>query len=128
MKLEAAADGFGQAQVTSLPLERVADVWQTDWAPLLPMLTEGTMTQAERAARFHASLAHALLDQAMQLRQDNGVCDVGFTGGVFQNRLLTEQVEALLEKTGFQVHIPKQIPINDAGICLGQIMEFLSMQ
>ncbi|HYP67545.1 MAG TPA: carbamoyltransferase HypF [Thiobacillaceae bacterium] len=128
MKLEAAAEGFGQAQVTSLPLERVGEVWQTDWAPLLPMLTEATMTQAERAARFHASLAHALLDQAMQLRQDNGVCDVGFTGGVFQNRLLTEQVEVLLEKSGFQVHIPKQIPINDAGICLGQVMEFLSMQ
>ncbi len=128
MKLEAAAYGFSQAHVTSLPLEKMGEAWQTDWAPLLPMLMDEAISKDERAARFHASLAHALLDQAMKLRQETGASDVGFTGGVFQNRLLTEQAKALLENAGFQVHIPQQIPVNDAGICLGQVMEFLSMQ
>jgi len=125
MKLEAAAACFSQAKVTPLPLEKVGEIWQTDWAPLVPMLMDEAMSQAERAARFHASLANALVGQAMQLREEAGVCDVGLTGGVFQNRLLTEQAKILLEDAGFQVHIPRQVPVNDAGVCLGQVMEFL---
>jgi hydrogenase maturation protein HypF len=89
------------------------------------MLTDRTRPPAERAASFHASLAHALLDQALHLCEQSGIRNVGLTGGVFQNRLLTETAKRLLEQNGFQVHIPSQIPVNDAGICLGQIIEFL---
>jgi hydrogenase maturation protein HypF len=53
------------------------------------------------------------------------MCDVGLTGGVFQNRLLAEQAIALLTAVGFRVHLPEQVPVNDAGIALGQIMEWL---
>jgi hydrogenase maturation protein HypF len=126
MKLEAAAAYVGHAEAMPLPLQLTADVWQTDWAPLLLMLMDNTLSAKERAARFHASLAKALLDQAVKLREQTGIKDVGLTGGVFQNRLLTEQAKLLLEEGGFLVHIPQQIPVNDAGICLGQVMEYLA--
>jgi hydrogenase maturation protein HypF len=45
---------------------------------------------------------------------------------VFQNRLLTESAKALLERHGFNVRLPQRVPVNDAGVCLGQVMEFLS--
>jgi len=127
MKLEAAAQGHGYAKPVALPLmEDDAGLWQCDWAPLLPILTNHTLAPGARAAIFHVSLAHALLEQALKLREQNGIGDVGLTGGVFQNRLLTEMAKALLEQHGFRVQLPQRVPVNDAGVCLGQVMEFLS--
>ncbi len=138
MKLEAAAQQHGYAKPVALPLHEVSplprgeglgvrapSLWQSDWAPLLPMLMEHRLAQAERAAMFHASLAHALLEQALKLREQSGIDNVGFTGGVFQNRLLTEAAKALLEQHDFKVHLPQRVPVNDAGVCLGQVIEYL---
>jgi hydrogenase maturation protein HypF len=125
MCLEAACAPSAPADAVSLPIGEEQGLWQTDWSPLLPMLMDASRPQAERAARFHASLAHALLRQALVLRDETGWSTIGLTGGVFQNRLLTEQAKALLEQAGFQVHYPGRIPVNDASISLGQVLEFL---
>ena len=37
----------------------------------------------------------------------------------------TSQGTALLDNAGFQVRLPMLVPVNDAGVCLGQVMEFL---
>ena len=57
------------------------------------------------------------------MREANGVERVGLSGGVFQNRVLTEQVQALLATAGFEVLIPKMLPVNDAAISFGQLIE-----
>ncbi len=109
-----------------LPLERdPAGLWRSDWAPLLPMLTDTTRPAAGRAACFHLSLAQALVDQAQQLRAQTGIRSVGLTGGVFQNRLLAEAAIRLLEAAGFDVCLPRRLPVNDAGLSFGQVIEFL---
>jgi hydrogenase maturation protein HypF len=125
MRLEArAADTAGI--VVELPLRRDADgLWRTDWAPLLPMLGDDTLPAAERAASFHLSLARALVDQATQLREQTGIQSVGLTGGVLQNRLLAEAAIERLESAGFEAHLPRRIPVNDAGLSFGQVIEFL---
>ena len=126
MKLEAAAAHCTRIDTIALPLRQDGnDLWQTDWSPLIPMLTDHAHSPAQRAACFHASLALALLDQALRLREQSGINDVGLTGGVFQNKLLTETAKDLLQQHAFQVQLPEQIPVNDGGICLGQVMEFL---
>ncbi len=126
MKLEAAAQRHGYARPVALPLAQDdAGLWQCDWAPLLPMLTDHTLATGARAASFHASLAHALLEQALKLRESSGIADIGLTGGVFQNRLLAEMAKALLEQHGFSAHLPQRVPINDGGVCLGQVIEYL---
>jgi hydrogenase maturation protein HypF len=48
---------------------------------------------------------------------------LGLTGGVFQNRVLCEQVMALAECKGFSVFTPEALPCNDAGLSFGQIIE-----
>jgi hydrogenase maturation protein HypF len=124
MRLEAIASGDGDA--VPLPLERdAAGIWRSDWAPLLPMLADITRPVAERAARFHHSLAQALVEQAQQVRAQTGIDCVGLTGGVFQNRLLAEAAIARLEAAGFRVHLPRRLPVNDAGLSFGQVIEFL---
>ena len=125
MRLESVA-GTSNGTVVPLPLERDAlGVWRSDWAPLLPMLTDSTRPVAERAASFHSSLAQALAEQAKQLRVQTGIQSVGLTGGVFQNRLLAEAAIRLLEAAGFAVHLPHRIPVNDAGLSFGQVIEFI---
>jgi hydrogenase maturation protein HypF len=77
---------------------------------------------------FHSSLARVLCDQALTVREHTGVTRVGLGGGVFQNRLLTEQAHALLMSAGFEVLVPAQLPVNDAAISYGQIIEAAALQ
>ncbi|MFO7543599.1 MAG: carbamoyltransferase HypF [Thiobacillus sp.] len=125
MRLEAIAATSG-GQAITLPLDRdPTGIWRTDWAPLLPMLTDLALSVAERAASFHLSLAQAIADQARQLHAQTGIQTVGLTGGVFQNRMLAEAAIAQLEAAGLTVHLPQRIPVNDAGVSFGQVIDFL---
>ena len=124
MRLEAVAAADGET--VALPLARdAAGIWRSDWAPLLPMLTDIARPQATRAASFHLSLAQALLAQARQLRTQTGITSVGLAGGVFQNRLLAEAAISRLQAAGFAAHLPQRVPVNDAGLSVGQVIEFL---
>jgi len=89
----------------------------------LPMLLDGHLSVAERAACFHATLAAAIVAQAERVREATGVAVVGLTGGCFQNRLLTEQAAVGLATAGFEVLLPTRIPANDAGLSYGQVVE-----
>jgi hydrogenase maturation protein HypF len=126
MRLEAEASSSASGQAIELPLQRdPAGLWRSDWAPLLPMLTDDARPVAERAASFHFSLAQALVGQAQQLRAQTGIRSVGLSGGVFQNRLLAEAAIDRLQAAGFAVYLPQRVPVNDAGLSFGQVIEFL---
>lgn len=125
-QLEAAAEPAGD--VIPLPLAAAAgDLHVTDWTPLLPMLMNDSLTIARRAGLFHASLAQALLAQAEAVRARHGEFAVGLCGGVFQNRLLTEQACARLVAAGFEVRLCRQVPCNDGGLSYGQVIEAAHM-
>ncbi len=113
-----------QSAPLALPLAQDdAGIWRSDWAPLVPALLDPTRTPAARAALLHASLAQALCDQACAVRERTGCTRVGLAGGVFQNRVLTEHVRAGLTGLGFEVLLPVQLPVNDAAISFGQLIE-----
>jgi len=126
MQLEAACSGTAEAN--ALPLtQQASGLWTSDWEPLLPVLLDTDRSIGERATCFHASLAAALLQQARQARAEHGITRIGLAGGVFQNRVLTEQAMALLGQDGFEVTLPDGIPVNDAGLCFGQIIEYAAV-
>ncbi len=93
------------------------------WQALLDDLMQGTPPPVI-AARFHKGLAIAVVDMVSHL------ADVGYgigsgaavalSGGVFQNRILLEQVAARLGASGFRVLSHRQVPANDGGLSLGQ--------
>jgi hydrogenase maturation protein HypF len=121
MYLEAlAADG---ATPPELPVRRDGALWCIDWGPLVPWLARGGVEPAEAAGGLHEALARALLHQALAVRADTGVAQVGLCGGVFQNRRLTERAAALLGDAGFTVVVPRALPVNDAAIAFGQLVE-----
>jgi hydrogenase maturation protein HypF len=122
MMLEAAAGGLPRAR--SLPLaEDETGLWLTDWQRLLPALLDEGRSVAQRAAEFHATMARVILDQARKIRARQSIDLVGLCGGVFQNRLLTEQALRLLEEDGFKVRLSETLPCNDAGLSYGQLIE-----
>ncbi len=125
MRLEGACLAPGMlTTAVRMPLTKdAAGVLRADWQPLLAVLLDPAQTAAARAEIFHASLAQTLLDQALAIRSQNKVSLVGLGGGVFQNRILTELVVKSLRHEGFEVVLPERLPVNDASISYGQIIE-----
>jgi hydrogenase maturation protein HypF len=125
MQLEAVADDTGP--IMALPLHRDdAGILRADWQPLLPMLCDSSKSVGERAAGLHLSLADAIANIALTLAEERRVERIGLTGGVFQNDRLATAAKRALEARGFKVHLPEQIPCNDAGLSYGQVIEYLA--
>jgi len=63
--------------------------------------------------------------QARVLRRSVAFDAVGLTGGVFQNRFLSERIATLLAAKGIRVHHHRTVPANDGGLAFGQIVEYV---
>jgi len=90
-----------------------------DWSSLIPAVLKDKAAGASPgaiAARFHNALIRWIVEVAEQVQ----VPQVVFSGGVFQNRYLTEHAASALEERGFKVFTHRQVPPNDGGIALGQ--------
>ncbi len=90
-----------------------------DWGPLISALMADKVAGvpvARIAARFHNGLVEWILEVAASSK----LTEIVLSGGVFQNRYLTERAAALLESRGFVVHTHQRVPPNDGGIALGQ--------
>jgi len=72
------------------------------------------------SAKFHNTLADALLQTAKAARESKKLNTVALSGGVFCNRYLTNRLIKLLNKDSFSVLFNRDIPSNDGGISLGQ--------
>jgi hydrogenase maturation protein HypF len=72
------------------------------------------------SARFHNTLAAMVVAVCEELRRRTGLNLAALSGGVFQNRYLTERVVGLLGGQGFRVLTHSQVPPNDGGLALGQ--------
>ncbi|MDR5702347.1 MAG: carbamoyltransferase HypF [Armatimonadota bacterium] len=125
MALEFAAEPCGDGAYP-LPLrERVQGergrIAILDWQPLVEAILEDLRRGVPLgiiSARFHNALVEAILSVAMLV----GERRVALTGGCFQNRLLLERAARRLREEGFEVVLHRQVPPNDGGISLGQIM------
>jgi hydrogenase maturation protein HypF len=131
MELEAlCAAGAASTDYITLALNKHSQpnktysLYETNWAPLVDAMLDTSLTVNARASLFHASMAQVILQQAITMRAEHGVNNVCLAGGVFQNRVLTEQALALLTKNDFRVCLPERIPVNDAGISFGQVVEY----
>ena len=127
MLLEALCENSAVPVSMSLQKDEVG-IWRSDWRSLLRMLTDECRSPALRAEIFHSSMAHLVLEQAQTVRDEHGVNQVGLSGGVFQNRILTEQVIDLLSGDGFDVQLPAVLPVNDAALSFGQAAELAARE
>jgi hydrogenase maturation protein HypF len=80
------------------------------------------ISKAIIAARFHNTIAQMILEVCQGISAKTSIKKVALSGGVFQNRLLLRIAIALLESKGFEVYTHRQVPCNDGGISLGQVV------
>lgn len=74
----------------------------------------------EISGAFHNTMVRLCLDVATRLADAHGARPVALSGGVFQNRLLLRRLLKALEDSGFEVILPRETPVNDGGVSLGQ--------
>jgi hydrogenase maturation protein HypF len=116
----------GQA---AMDLEFSLEGWETDehydgagedWEPVMRGILDDLrhgVPAGRIAARFHNSLAEAIVSVARRLGEEKVV----LSGGCFQNRILTERTVQRLGEEGFRPYWHQRIPPNDGGIALGQL-------
>ena len=126
MRLEAISREGGKS--VHLPLVEAQGLTRWDFGPLTPILLDSNRSPEERGSIFHASIAQAVVDLAMQYQKSHGIQALGLTGGVFQNQLLTFEIQQRIRGSGLEVLIPEAIPLNDAGLSFGQVVEAQAMQ
>jgi hydrogenase maturation protein HypF len=74
------------------------------------------------SARFHHTLVSVFLHMAEKIRDETGINRVVLSGGTFQNMFLLGRTEDRLGERGFEVFTHEQVPANDGGIALGQLL------
>lgn len=92
-----------------------------DWAPAIEQLCseviKGTNV-ADLAIQFHRTLGEVILHVAKEC----SIADVVLTGGCFQNAVLTELTQELLDDSGFNVLTHRRLSPNDNSISTGQVL------
>lgn len=98
------------------------------WNKLVYAICEDIHNQenkAKIASKFFYTLARIALQVALQFQQEycakNGYSlKVGFSGGVFQNKVLCEMIGQVFREAGITYAFHTIVPCNDGGIAFGQ--------
>ncbi|SPF34146.1 (NiFe) hydrogenase maturation protein HypF [Candidatus Desulfosporosinus infrequens] len=78
------------------------------------------VSREEIAYRFHQTIAQAIVDLALRLGIETG--PLVLSGGVFQNKLLTESVLKICHDQGIKVLRSQTLPPGDGGLAFGQLL------
>jgi hydrogenase maturation protein HypF len=89
------------------------------WRVLLDDLSRGVARRVI-AARFHRGLAQAIVTTVERHARKCGTKTIALTGGVFQNRILLEDVSAALRMCDYTVLTHHKVPAGDGGLAMGQ--------
>ncbi|MHB8188878.1 MAG: carbamoyltransferase HypF [Ferrimicrobium sp.] len=73
------------------------------------------------ALRFHLGFAFAIAAVASRMAVERSIATVILSGGVFQNRIVTDVVSDALRGRGHVVKMNNAVSCNDEGISLGQV-------
>jgi len=99
------------------------------WLQMLDDLVKNVDTEII-ATRFHLGFARGIVAMVNTIcrKADIKVNNIVLSGGVFQNRILLQQVSDDLINQGYDLLQHSTIPANDGGIALGQGMVALAQQ
>ncbi len=77
------------------------------------------------ATKFTNTLAQIILQIALENRANRPNLKVIFSGGVFANKVLCDKIALLLKAHKIAHYFHSEIPTNDGGIAVGQIVAYL---
>jgi hydrogenase maturation protein HypF len=123
LELEMAIEGEGEEGFYPYDIDHAEEGYILEPAAVIRAIVDDLregMPAGVVSARFHNTLAAAVAETCALLRADTGLCRVVLSGGVFQNRYLTEKTVRILSRAGFEVLTHSLVPPNDGGLALGQ--------
>jgi len=74
------------------------------------------------STKFHNTILSIIFESVMLTAKKEQIKKVVLSGGVFQNKYLTENIQLQLKQSGMNVYFQEQVPANDGGIALGQLI------
>jgi len=74
------------------------------------------------ASKFQNTIVNLTVTICLRIREDSGINEVALSGGVFQNSFLLTKICYNLKRNNFQVYAHKDLPSNDGGVAIGQII------
>lgn len=74
------------------------------------------------ASKFQNTIVNLTVSICAHIREDSGLNEVVLSGGVFQNSFLSVKICSNLKKNNFLVYTHKNLPSNDGGLAIGQIV------
>lgn len=92
---------------------------QIDWAPLIAELLR--QSNEVPVANLAAGFIRAIVELIAALAERFPGYPVALGGGVFQNRVLMDQLVPRLEAAGRETLTSQTLPLNDGGIAAGQL-------
>lgn len=122
IELEALAEASDRGCAYPYDISASGEAVVCDFRPMIREIVEdvGRKRNGEISRTFHNTLAAAIMEVCAMIGGRTGMDRVVLSGGVFQNKLLTEKTYALLAENGFHVFTHRLAPPNDGGIALGQ--------
>jgi len=123
MRMEALANSAGETKPYSYNIFE-DDMLRLSWHFLEEMAGDklrGTEPSL-MAARFHLTIAFALCEMIERLASGHKTNKVVFSGGTFQNRFVINILAGRLSAMGIVPYFHRQVPTNDGGLALGQVM------
>lgn len=124
IELEALAETADSS--TDLPYRILNDTdgpLQLDFTGMFPAILRELQAGRQRAslaASVHDCVGRATVDACLRIAAQHGITRIVLSGGVFQNRLLSEKIYTGLANRDMQVFTHRLVPPNDGCIALGQ--------
>lgn len=98
---------------------------EVDFRPAIRAIAKDLTTGlpiSDISRRFHSGVVTMVLRQCRDISRATGIRQVVLSGGVFLNEFLLVNCLTLLAREGFEAYSHRQVPPNDGGIALGQLM------
>jgi hydrogenase maturation protein HypF len=121
MDLEFALEGVETDEHYEFEMIEREKPFVIDWALIVQGVLEDLghkVPVGKISAKFHNTLVETIIAVAKRL----GETQVVLTGGCFQNKYLTERAVYRLHQESLKPYWHQQIPPNDGGIALGQVL------
>jgi hydrogenase maturation protein HypF len=82
---------------------------------------DNNVLPSEISTKFHNTVIRVTFNAIKKIQAETGINKVILSGGTFQNKYVSENLLSLLLQTGIKAFMPRQVPVNDGGIALGQL-------
>ncbi|BAZ67533.1 hydrogenase maturation protein HypF [Fischerella sp. NIES-4106] len=110
-------------QKYSFEIRILDNIYCIDPSPMWKALLDDLQQQTDLkviATKFHIGLAQTIVNMVNYLSQQHHIKTIVLSGGVFQNRILLEQVTNYLKTSDINILTHSLTPCNDGGLSLGQ--------